>query len=231
MSLDCNFESFLSPNSIRIDQNTNKDLNNMQELELLDEPQAEVAPSPSLGTILIVEDDQRMQRVLRRIFTEERYTAVVAPDGHAALELFRRERPLAVLLDLILPDYVTKPFSPRELTARVYAAIRRQRKTSLPTVYRFSDCEIDFEKMTVHRSGKPVVLTAHEFKLLKFFTEKAERVLTRYALLNEVWGYNSYPTTRTVDNQILKLRQKLEPDPANPKHLLTIYGAGYKFVP
>jgi len=85
--------------------------------------------------------------------------------------------------------------------------------------------------MSARRSGAAVVLTAHEFKLLKFFTDNPGRVLTRELLLNEVWGYHSYPTTRTVDNQILKLRQKLEPDAANPKHLLTIYGAGYKFVP
>jgi DNA-binding response OmpR family regulator len=230
------------------------------------------APAVSLGTVLIVEDDPRMQKVLRRIFTEEHYTAVVAGDGQTGLELFRSERPLAVVLDLILPqisgrelcqtfkklasevpivvlsaitevadkvlllelgadDYVTKPFSPRELTARVQAAIRRQRKPVAQTTYRFADCEVDFGKMTVRRNGVSVVLTAHEFKLLKFFTENAERVLTRDVLLNEVWGYNFYPTTRTVDNQILKLRQKLEPDPANPKHLLTIYGAGYKFVP
>jgi DNA-binding response OmpR family regulator len=136
-----------------------------------------------------------------------------------------------LLLELGADDYVTKPFSPRELTARVQAAIRRQRKPTPPTIYRFADCEVDFKKMTVRRSGEPIVLTAHEFKLLKFFTENSERVLTRDVLLNDVWGYNLYPTTRTVDNQILKLRQKLEPDPANPKHLLTIYGAGYKFVP
>ncbi|MGC1784171.1 MAG: response regulator transcription factor [Acidobacteriaceae bacterium] len=236
------------------------------------EAQNEILPAVSLGTILIIEDDPRMQKVLRRIFTEERYAAVVAGDGQTALDLFRREQPLAVVLDLILPnisgrelcqtfkgisaetpivvlsaitevadkvlllelgadDYVTKPFSPRELTARVQAAIRRQRKPASPTIYRFADCEVDFKKMTVRRGGRPVVLTAHEFKLLKFFTENVERVLTRDVLLNEVWGYNFYPTTRTVDNQILKLRQKLEPDPANPKHLLTIYGAGYKFVP
>lgn len=229
-------------------------------------------PEVSLGTILIVEDDPRMQKVLRRIFTEERYKPVVAGDGRTGLELFQREQPLAVILDLILPnisgrelcqtlkssssetpiivlsaitevadkvlllelgadDYVTKPFSPRELVARVQAAIRRQRKPVVATIYRFGDCEIDFKKMTSRRSGRPVVLTAHEFKLLRFFTENAERVLTRDVLLNEVWGYNFYPTTRTVDNQVLKLRQKLEPDPANPKHLLTIYGAGYKFVP
>src|SRR3984885_6441046 len=218
----------------------------IQEMALATEAQNELSPAVSLGTILIIEDDPRMQKVLRRIFSEERYAALVAGDGQIGLELFRKEKPLAVVLDLILPnisgrelcqtfkalspetpiivlsaitevadkvlllelgadDYVTKPFSPRELTARVQAAIRRQRK--------------------------PVVLTAHEFKLLKFFTDNAERVLTRDVLLNEVWGYNFYPTTRTVDNQILKLRQKLEPDPTNPKHLVTIYGAGYKFVP
>jgi DNA-binding response OmpR family regulator len=229
-------------------------------------------PKLELGTILVVEDDPRMQKVLKRIFTEQNYLAEIAGDGKAGLELFRKVRPLAVVLDLILPqisgrelcqtmksispdtpvivlsaitevvdkvlllelgadDYVTKPFSPRELMARVQAAIRRQRRPTQSAVYRFGECEIDFEKMTAKRAGTPVVLTSHEFKLLRFFTDSPERVLSREVLLNEVWGYNSYPTTRTVDNQILKLRQKLEPDPTNPTHLLTIYGAGYKFVP
>jgi DNA-binding response OmpR family regulator len=232
----------------------------------------EPSPASELGTILVIEDDPRMQKVLRRMFMEENYSVLVAGDGQTGLDLFRAHRPVAVLLDLILPqmsgrelcqsiksasletpvivlsavtevvdkvlllelgadDYVTKPFSPRELMARVQAAIRRRRRPVQATVYRFGDCELDFEKMVARRSGGQVVLTSHEFKLMKFFTENAERVLTRDVLLNEVWGYNSYPTTRTVDNQILKLRQKLEPDPANPKHLLTIYGAGYKFVP
>src|ERR1700733_3558939 len=244
----------------------------IQEMALATEAQNELSPAVSLGTILIIEDDPRMQKVLRRIFSEERYAALVAGDGQTGLELFRKEKPLAVVLDLILPnisgrelcqtfkklssetpvvvlsaitevadkvlllelgadDYVTKPFSPRELTARVQAAIRRQRKPATHTIYLFSDCEIDFKKMTARRNGNLVVLTAHEFKLLKFFTENAERVLTREVLLNEVWGYNAFPNTRTVDNQILKLRQKLESDPADPRHLLTIYGAGYKFVP
>ena len=244
----------------------------VQALESMTDARTDQLPTASVGTILIIEDDPRMQKVLRRIFTEERYAAVVAGDGQTGLDLFRSQRPIAVVLDLILPnisgrelcqafkshssevpivvlsaitevadkvlllelgadDYVTKPFSPRELMARVQAAIRRQRKPTPPTTYRFADCEIDFKKMTVMRKGGAIVLTAHEFKLLKFFTENSERVLTREALLNEVWGYNYYPTTRTVDNQILKLRQKLEPDPANPSHLVTIYGAGYKFVP
>ncbi len=242
------------------------------EIELEPEVQDGLPPATNLGTILIVEDDPRMQKVLRRIFTEEHYAVAVAGDGQTGLDLFRKERPLAVVLDLILPqisgrelcqtfkslssetpvlvlsaitevtdkvlllelgadDYVTKPFSPRELTARVQAAIRRRRKPVSSSLYHFAGCEIDFKKMTVKRDGAAVILTAHEFKLLKYFTENAERVLPRDVLLNEVWGYNYYPTTRTVDNQILKLRQKLEPDPANPKHLLTIYGAGYKFVP
>jgi DNA-binding response OmpR family regulator len=248
----------------------------LEDLDLTEEMGRDTVSDGSLGTILIVEDDQRMQKVLRRVFVKERYAVVTADDGQAGLEAFRREQPIAVVLDLILPqmsgrelcpllksissdtpiiilsavtevvdkvlllelgadDYVTKPFSPRELMARVQAAIRRQRKLAAPSsanaVYRFGDCEIDFRKMTARRGRASVVLTAHEFKLLKFFTENVERVLTRDLLLNEVWGYNFFPTTRTVDNQILKLRQKLELDPANPKHLLTIYGAGYKFLP
>src|ERR1700733_5747526 len=165
------------------------------------DPQIGDANPTNLGTILIIEDDPRMQKVLRRIFTEERYAAVVAGDGQTGLELFRSERPLAVILDLILPhisgrelcqtfksqaseipivvlrgitevadkvlllelgadDYVTKPFSPRELTARVQAAIRRQRKSAVPAICRFADCEVDFEKMTVRRNGRPFFLTA-----------------------------------------------------------------------
>jgi DNA-binding response OmpR family regulator len=134
-------------------------------------------------------------------------------------------------LELGADDYVTKPFSPRELMARVQAALRRRQKPRTMVTFKFGDCEVDFSRMSARRAGKPITMTAHEFKLLKYFVENAERVLSREELLNEVWGYNSYPTTRTVDNQILKLRQKLEPDAAEPRHLQTIYGAGYKFVP
>jgi DNA-binding response OmpR family regulator len=233
----------------------------------------QLPPIPhELGTILVVEDDPRMQRVLQRMFADEQYEVLKVGEGNTALELFKTKRPIAVVLDLILPqisgrelcqrfkaiapetpviivsavsevvdkvlllelgadDYVTKPFSPRELMARVQAAIRRRKRLVNSDLYQFSDCEIDFKKMTVIRKSGPVIMTSHEFRLLKFFTDNAERVLSRDELLNEVWGYNCYPTTRTVDNQILKLRQKLEPDPANPAHFLTIYGAGYKFIP
>ncbi len=232
------------------------------------------------GTILVIEDDPRMQKVLDRIFAKEGYRVIVAGGGLDGIKAFHASEPLAVVLDLVLPqlsgrevckriqaaetdtpvlvlsaisevadkvlllelgaeDYITKPFSPRELLARVQAAIRRHRKPALGAALapapgaakRFGDCEINFATMRAWKAGKLVVLTAHEFKLLRFFIENAERVLGREELLNEVWGYTAYPTTRTVDNQILKLRQKLESEPAEPRHLLTVYGAGYKFTP
>jgi DNA-binding response OmpR family regulator len=136
-----------------------------------------------------------------------------------------------LLLELGADDYVTKPFSPRELLARVQAAIRRTKRSRIRPTIAFGDVQVDFARMQATRNGSSVTLTAHEFKLLRFFLDNPERVLSREELLNEVWGYNSYPSTRTVDNQILKLRQKLEANPADPVHFCTVHGAGYRFVP
>jgi DNA-binding response OmpR family regulator len=136
-----------------------------------------------------------------------------------------------LLLEMGADDYVTKPFSPRELLARVRAAVRRSTRHSTSTLQSFGDVTVDFSKMEVTRAGQPTALTAQEFKVLKFLMENAERVVSREELLNEVWGYQNYPSTRTVDNHILKLRQKLEKDPAQPIHFRTMHGAGYKFVP
>lgn len=136
-----------------------------------------------------------------------------------------------LLLEMGADDYVTKPFSPRELLARVQASIRRAtRLSAAPEVFVFDDVSINFNKMELTQAGQPVQLTAQEFKVLRFFIQNQDRVISREELLNEVWGYQSYPSTRTVDNHILRLRQKLEKDPSRPNHFKTMHGAGYKFV-
>ena len=136
-----------------------------------------------------------------------------------------------LLLELGADDYVTKPFSPRELLARVRVATRRQNHISnKPDVFKFGDIEVDFSAMELRRDKENVPLTAQEFKILRFFLNNEERVVSRGELLDEVWGYRCYPTTRTVDMHILRLRQKLERDPGDPVHFQTVHGAGYKFV-
>jgi DNA-binding response OmpR family regulator len=136
-----------------------------------------------------------------------------------------------MLLELGADDYVTKPFSPRELLARVRAGLRRNQRAASVQQAAFGDVTIDFAKMEVKRAGEAVTLTAQEFKVLKFFTQNPERVISREELLNEVWGYTNYPSTRTVDNHVLKLRQKLEKEADTPKHFRTVHTVGYKFVP
>lgn len=138
-----------------------------------------------------------------------------------------------LLLELGAHDYVTKPFSPRELLARVRTAMRRSlsMRTPLTETFTFGDVKVDFTKMELWRDGNLVPLTSQEFKVLRFMIQNAERVLSREELLNLVWGYRNYPSTRTVDNHILRLRQKLEKDPANPLHFRTVHSSGYKFVP
>jgi len=136
-----------------------------------------------------------------------------------------------LLLELGADDYVIKPFSPKELLARVRAVLRRTRRSQTVEQLYFGDVAVDFSKMEVLRGDRPVSLTQQEFKLLKYFAQYPQRVVTRDQLLSDVWGYNSYPSTRTVDSHILTLRQKLEREPANPVHFVTVHNAGYKFVP
>jgi DNA-binding response OmpR family regulator len=134
-----------------------------------------------------------------------------------------------LLLEMGADDYVTKPFSPRELLARVRTVIRRSRPQVPPDVFAFDDVRIDFKQMEAYRGDESIPMTPQEFKLLRYLSQHPARVVSRDELLNEVWGYNSYPSTRTVDAHILNLRRKLERDPANPTHFLTVHRAGYKF--
>jgi DNA-binding response OmpR family regulator len=135
-------------------------------------------------------------------------------------------------LEVGADDYITKPFSIRELLARVKAHLRREKREGkkIPEVYSFGDVELDFSHFKVRRKGKEVDLTSLEAEILKYFIAHRGEVVTREALLDKIWGYESFPTTRTIDNHILKLRKKVEEDPAHPKYIFSVYGAGYRFM-
>ncbi len=134
-------------------------------------------------------------------------------------------------LDLGADDYVTKPFSIRELLARVRALLRRgQAAMPLPDDLRFDDVVVDFRKYEAVKGGEPVDMTRKEFAVLRLLAARAGEVITRDDLLNEVWGYEKFPTTRTVDNHIASLRAKLEANPSEPRRLLTVHGVGYKLA-
>ena len=134
-------------------------------------------------------------------------------------------------LELGADDYVTKPFSIRELMARVKAVLRRASSPApTPEVYKFSDIEVNIRSNEVRRNGDVIDLSAKEFALLAYFIANPVETLSRDRLLDAVWGYENYPTTRTVDTHIVHLRQKLEPNPEEPRFILTVHGSGYKFV-
>lgn len=135
-------------------------------------------------------------------------------------------------LKLGADDYLVKPFEMSELLARMEALLRRAPASPRGggETFQFGDVRVDFRRAEVTRGGKPVELSAREFKLLKYFIEHRGATLSRDELLDEVWGYNAMPTTRTVDVHVAWLRQKLEPNPRHPQYIHTIHGLGYKFT-
>jgi len=217
-----------------------------------------------MTTILAIEDDPAILRGLSDNLRFEGYEVITASDGEAGYQLHRERKPDLIVLDLMLPrmsgfefcrklrgegiqtpillgldlgadDYVTKPFSVRELMARIRALLRRSQPgpegaPELPDDLRFDTVEIDFRRYEARRGGKAFDMTRKEFAILRFLASRAGEVVSRDELLNEVWGYESYPSSRTVDNHVAGLRAKLERDSSQPEHLKTVHGVGYKFV-
>jgi DNA-binding response OmpR family regulator len=132
-----------------------------------------------------------------------------------------------------------EPLTPGELLARVRrvmeqlvaSASGQKISATEREVVSFGDVSVDLTRMEAERAGRPVTMTANEFKIVRYFAKSPGRVISREELLQELWGYQRYPSTRTVDNHIMRLRHKLEPDPSRPLYFLTMHGAGYKFVP
>jgi DNA-binding response OmpR family regulator len=134
-------------------------------------------------------------------------------------------------LEIGADDYVTKPFSVREVIARVKAILRRPKEVySELDEFSFGNVHLNFKGQEAKKGNNPIELSVMEFKVMKYLIQHEGEVVERNQLLNDVWGYENYPSTRTVDNFILSLRKKIEDDHSNPKHLLTIHRAGYKFV-
>jgi len=227
---------------------------------------------PESATILLVDDEESIQKLLTYPLEHEGFQVVQARDGEEALQRFEENAVDLVILDIMLPklsglevcktlrgegfdkpivmltargqeidkvvglelgadDYVTKPFSIRELLARVRAILRRTEGSKKRlSRYRFADVELDFETYRAKKGEEPLDLSPREFELLRYLIERKGETVSREKLLEDVWGYESYPSTRTVDTHIAKLRAKIGDSGSEPRYILTIHGTGYKFV-
>jgi len=222
-----------------------------------------------METVLIIEDNPTMSRVLKDNFELKGYHVRTASDGEQGLNTALAERPDMIILDIMLPkingyevcshirkknldmpiimlsakdresdvvlgldigadDYVTKPFSIRELLARTKAFMRRKTKHE-PDDYTFGDCRLDTYTCTLTRGDREVKLSPGEYKMLHLFLKKAGCPLTCDEIRNAVWGYSRFITRRDIDNAVNIIRNKIEPDPDNPKYIHVVEGTGYKF--
>jgi DNA-binding response OmpR family regulator len=135
-------------------------------------------------------------------------------------------------LEVGADDYVTKPFGVRELLARVHVQLRRRNKPKARlSVFRFKNIELNFGGHRATKDGNNLELSPREFEILRYLIERSGETVTREQLLDDVWGYNNFPITRTVDNHIARLRQKIEENPAEPQIIITVHRIGYKFIP
>jgi two-component system alkaline phosphatase synthesis response regulator PhoP len=224
-----------------------------------------------MKTVLVVDDELKITRLLRDYLQQAGFRVVIAADGPGALSVARAEQPDMIVLDLGLPgidgldvtralrrssnvpiimltaraeeadrivglelgadDYLVKPFSPKELVARVRAVLRRvDASVEAPDLVRAGDLEIDTMKRAVTVDGRPVELTPTEFELLLYLARSPGRVYTRSQLLDALHGVAFESYERAIDAHVKNLRRKLEPDPAHPRYLLTVYGVGYKYA-
>lgn len=225
-----------------------------------------------MAKILVVDDEVSIVNIISFSIMKEGFECITANDGEEGLELFKKENPDLVLLDIMMPkmdgysvckkireisdvpiimltaradevdkvlglemgadDYVTKPFSNRELMARVKANLRRTvDKSSLPKskVGDFGDLSIDFDRYEVRKNNEPINLTLREYELLTFLATQKSQIFTREVLLEKVWGYEYFGDVRAVDVTIRRLREKIEDDPSKPRYIITKRGIGYYF--
>jgi DNA-binding winged helix-turn-helix (wHTH) protein len=180
-----------------------------------------------VGNSPVLDDHRQYFQVLREMLESDAYQVALVPRGRWDCIPGSRAEQFSTAASTVLI-----PFRWTELVAQVHEFVRESNALPECRIARFEDVCVDFTRMEVSRSsGEPITLTIQEFKTLKCFLLNPDRIFSRSELLDEAWGYKNYPSTRTVDNHVLRLRQKLERDPARPVHFLTVHRVGYKFVP
>jgi len=214
---------------------------------LIGQQETVVAIPNHQGAFVLMQNDPGLPRDRRhREFPMEELISLLTAEKQFRVDLSLRVQVAGQATEIQLPVSSGHEASPSSSVDDLFTKVTKALSVSLveglrrstcendnanAEAVRFGDVDVDFRRMELRRCGIRVPATAHEFKVLKYFFSRPEEVISREELLNQVWGYENYPTTRTVDNRILKLRQKLELKPSEPVHFLTVYGVGYKFVP